>query len=534
MKHTLTNAFVLILLLMTVVSSFGSRPIAVIDDQNSQTQSEHSNIAQIVIPSILDLNSQVSHSKPAGPILSNSEYSDQLLPLVNHSRGRSLQEIEQDLYQASLGYIGETPEAANQIAKKIAFNWGRYETVRNVCGPLSIAILKSAGLLSSSTSMHNIWLLCPRGAEHCDDISVLYKEYFPPDDYDYLKTTKNVRDYDFISNPLKPGDWMYLFVERNGFDHMLTVTRVDKEGRAYTVTNLRRKEGWAIKEELLYDPNQPGNGIFYEFSDVEERDYLGVTGDAGFLLVRRKNGLTSIPILNQKLDQVLDTRASWNGIVKEVGSTSLLYESLSYQKFHPASLIKIPLAMVVLKNLENKGVTALDLKSGKDGNQYFDKLLTDMVVASDEYATNALLDYTKGQKVTRSILESWGFTETYFDLRSTTARELAALLEQLYTGKLLNPEMRDYLLELMSSYTENDSTYLGIMTSAIEGSVYYNKRGTTLKPLIVGDMGILKIDDHAYVIVLCGRSIDQIGTTYDSMVESIENFGKLLSDEIRE
>ena len=266
--------------------------------------------------------------------------------------------LEKQLYRASLNYIAETTSEANAVVKSIKFNRGAYENVKNACGPLSIAIMRSGGILPATTSVREIWLLCAREGGKCNGMSVLNREYFPPSEYDYFQTTQSVREYDFAANPLQAGDWLYLYVKHNGFDHMLVVTSVDANGAAYTVTNLNRGEGFKITEEVLYDPAKPGTGLFYELTDpirLKYERYLGLSGDGGFMVIRRKGGLASVPPFNQVLDAALAEGTVWYGYIKEVGSGAPVYESNLYTLFHPASMIKIPLAMLVLRGLENQG-----------------------------------------------------------------------------------------------------------------------------------------------------------------------------------
>lgn len=199
------------------------------------------------------------------------------------------------LYQVSLNYLADTDETADRIAREIAFLGGKNESADLVCGPLSISIMKDAGILPSNTSTLDIWLLCPREErEECHGIKILNNEYFPSQDYDYYRVYESVRTFDFTSNPLLPGDWLYLYTSNNGFDHMLVVTRVDKNRVPYTVTNLNRGKGFVISEEVLYDPNMPGIGLFYELTNPS-RGTLGMMGTGGFLLVRRKDGLCNGP-----------------------------------------------------------------------------------------------------------------------------------------------------------------------------------------------------------------------------------------------
>lgn len=62
---------------------------------------------------------------------------------------------------------------------------------------------------------------------------------------------------------------------------MLIVTRVDYQGRAYSVTNHDTEEGFIIDEVMLYDPRDPSVGIFAQWTR-REKQVLGSTGFAGF------------------------------------------------------------------------------------------------------------------------------------------------------------------------------------------------------------------------------------------------------------
>lgn len=202
------------------------------------------------------------------------------------------QSQEEALYQASLKFIAETPEEADLTAKKIDYMAGETETASNMCGPLTIAILNEAQWFEPQADAHQAWLLCAReNREDCFGVEILKKVYFPPDEYDYIRVYDSVRDYDFLSNPLQPGDWMYLFTYIHGYDHMLLVTRVDEKGNPYTVTNVDWGEGFVISEIKLYDTENPEEGLFYELTKIERRR-IGMMGTAGFLLVRKNSGVS--------------------------------------------------------------------------------------------------------------------------------------------------------------------------------------------------------------------------------------------------
>lgn len=205
------------------------------------------------------------------------------------------EKAQEKLWQASLDFLAFTPEDADQVARRIDFASGPHESADNACGPLTVAILKAGGYLPEDASEHDMWLLCPREENpECHGMETLQRMFFPVDDYDYIWVEESVGTYDWEENPLEPGDWLYLFVMKGisnyrGFDHMIVVTRVDENGAAYSVTNIDYGEGFVITEALLYDPDNPGEGLFYDLTNDHLRKELGMTGTAGFLLIRAKN-----------------------------------------------------------------------------------------------------------------------------------------------------------------------------------------------------------------------------------------------------
>ncbi|HOU00411.1 MAG TPA: hypothetical protein PLE00_07020 [Anaerolineaceae bacterium] len=204
------------------------------------------------------------------------------------------QQREARLYQASLHYLADTPEQADLVAREIDFASDPHESADNACGPLTVAIMRDGGYLPQDANPHDMWLLCPREDNpECHGLEILNQKFFPQTEYDYIRINESIGSYDWAENPLQPGDWLYLFVRKGiskyeGFDHMLVVTRVDDHGRAYSVTNINKGDGFVIQEELLYDPRRPGQGLFSELTNDKLRKELGMTGTAGFLLIRAK------------------------------------------------------------------------------------------------------------------------------------------------------------------------------------------------------------------------------------------------------
>ncbi len=184
------------------------------------------------------------------------------------------------LYESSLKYIAPDPQNSIRISKQI--NGVGYGDPTNICGPLAIAIMRDAGLVTPSVDPHEFWLLNPVIPE---DRRIL-DHTFPPEKYSYLKTDVPLNRVDWHAFPLQPGDFLFIWHGSGGnFDHMLVVNRVDSQMRAYAVTNYGTPNGFILNEVMLYDPNDPSVGIFHTWT--QERDaILGSTGFGGFELWR--------------------------------------------------------------------------------------------------------------------------------------------------------------------------------------------------------------------------------------------------------
>jgi len=195
-------------------------------------------------------------------------------------------EQERRLYEASLKFLAANEKEAIIVARdKIDYLESIAEHPSLVCGPLSAAILRDGGLLPPDADLHGFWLLDPRMRAS----QKVLETYFPPERYEWYKFDTPTPEFDFVAFPLLPGDFLYLYAGDSGtFDHMITVSRVDEAGRAYTVSNLETGDGFVIRELMLYDPNDPGVGQFYDWMNREINRRLGMTGDGGFDLWRPK------------------------------------------------------------------------------------------------------------------------------------------------------------------------------------------------------------------------------------------------------
>lgn len=197
-------------------------------------------------------------------------------------RGPLNQEQQERLYEISLRYLAPTrPEAVRLSQTLLGIESG---DPSNICGPLAIAILREASLIQADIVPYDYWLLNPFVHEDRQKLN----RAFPAEAFAHLETIQAIHKIAWGASPLLPGDFLYIKHGSWGnFDHMLVVNRVDADGRAYAVTNYHDGEGFVIAEALLYDPNDPQTGLFYEWTK-KEFAASGSTGFGGFELWRKR------------------------------------------------------------------------------------------------------------------------------------------------------------------------------------------------------------------------------------------------------
>lgn len=414
------------------------------------------------------------------------------------------------LNQIARSFISSTQEDALAAAEKIGFV--KYADPSNMCGPLAIAELRDAGLLSRYVDPHDFWLMRP------DTNAELLLKTFPEDRFEHYFFKQSTGEFDFKEFPLKAGDFLYLYAGDNGtFEHIITVTRVDEDGRAYTVTNLNTQPYpnyyYIIREVMLYDPNQPGVGQFYDWTDESKNNWIGLTGYGGFELWRFKTPVQDFSSdeiqLADKLDSIFaDAGGEWHSLILDLEADHVVYDRLSADTVHVASVIKVPIAILLFKSLEAKGIPADELPSYLEshGNGFLlSQTLHDMLVDSDEKATESLLEYIRfsGFNISSALAE-WGAPNVNVFRRTAPLDEIAYLLAGLYQGDFISPQARQMILDWMSEYTPNDDTRLGVLRSLFpaDGKLY-NKRGSiTDGRLVIGDAAIVTWDSRAYVILI--------------------------------
>lgn len=447
----------------------------------------------------------------------------------------------QRLVTASYRYLAPDDISATQMAIAIDFVEGPFEGASNMCGPLSVRILQDADLLGRWVSRNDFWLLNPR-----DNLDTL-RETFPSELYHWFSYDSPFVDHDFSAQPLMAGDFIYLTASPSDtFEHIFVVTRVDSEGRAYTVSNFLTAAGMVIEERLLYDPQEPGIGQVYDWADRSIRNTIGITGSGGYQIWRIKQASQlEFPQegparwLRDGLDALmLGSTAAWYAQIEEIGGP-LLFQFAPYSDFFPASTIKLPIALATYAWLEEAAASDWEtfIRTQGAGGRSYQQLLRAMLVESEEDATEILVEHL-GAAALDARWQAWGLADTRVSPRRSSVRDLRACFLAASRGSWLKRSSQAHLLELLSAYTINDEGRLGRLRKRVSVPLtIYNKRGSLVSgPMTVADSGIVVAGARRFFFT--ASALGGAGSRYEDLEAELDRvvdlFGMYLASSLYE
>ncbi|MDZ8187779.1 MAG: serine hydrolase [Nostoc sp. ChiSLP02] len=181
------------------------------------------------------------------------------------------------------------------------------------------------------------------------------------------------------------------------------------------------------------------------------------------------------------------------------------------KRFAAASTIKFPLLVALFQEIDagrikltDKLVMRRDLKVGESGTMQYKPVGTKfsvletatlMMTISDNTATNLILDRLGGAAKVSQRFRNWGLQNTAIrnllpdvgGTNTTSSKDLVRLAALVSNNRLLSPNSRDRVLDIMRHVKTNTLLPAGIG----QGATIAHKTGTLR--FIIGDAGIIKM-----------------------------------------
>lgn len=245
--------------------------------------------------------------------------------------------------------------------------------------------------------------------------------------------------------------------------------------------------------------------------------------------------LTTVQPIREELRSVFEKES--------LDSTSLYFEYINTGanisinpdvRILPASLIKVPLAMAVMKKIEKwdwKLYNQLILTKEDRDNEWWEvykyaigtpitieELIREMLLNSDNTAYRILYRNLSMDEV-KDVFVALGL-EDFFDQEwKITAKEYTRLVRSLYTSNYLSPEHSHFLLDILSRTDYDDYLWQSIPDQVLFAHKIWENESKT----VILDAGLVYIGNRVYLISMA-MDYQKEWLTRD---EALELFGRV-------
>lgn len=180
-------------------------------------------------------------------------------------------------------------------------------------------------------------------------------------------------------------------------------------------------------------------------------------------------------------------------------------------RVHPASLVKIPIAIAVVSKAEkgeislddlveindkNKDRTWGDLYKVESGTKYSVRQLLELMLEKSDNTAKTALYQRLNTEDAQEMVDEIGMEELFDINGNTNSKEIAKTLKVLYYSSLLNKEDSNMLLEFLSKSDRN--TFMGEKID--KNIVIAHKFGVNKVEKAYNDVGIVYLNDRPYII----------------------------------
>ena len=193
-----------------------------------------------------------------------------------------------------------------------------------------------------------------------------------------------------------------------------------------------------------------------------------------------------------------------------------------------ASIIKLFIMQVLLEEIKagrlswQETITMMaedqvggtgNLQAAEPGTSYsLEELALEMLIRSDNTATNLIIERLGGLSVVQAKIQSLGYQDTRLQRlmmdqaaiaegreNFTSAREVGQLLAKLYQHKLVGQEQDQIFLDYLAQQTDRQ----GLVALLPQGVISYNKTGTNSAQGLQHDAALVQLTNQsAYVLVV--------------------------------
>ena len=226
------------------------------------------------------------------------------------------------------------------------------------------------------------------------------------------------------------------------------------------------------------------------------------------------NTATPVP----DLQKILDTYTAsipvgqWGIYIENLktGQTATYHAD---EDFHPASTVKIYLAVAFLYWMDQHPDVSWDTKPEWDANRSYREILEASLATTDEIATGEIYRFLNNQEGYNAyvLAKSWGALRTTFGPRQSTPADLGLLLKRLYSKEILSEQSRQIFFSILQTSGQKISPVSqAIPESQRSYLVEKNSNVFTESLNIMADTALFQRDDCAYTLTILTNKVEPL------------------------
>lgn len=214
------------------------------------------------------------------------------------------------------------------------------------------------------------------------------------------------------------------------------------------------------------------------------------------------------------------------------------------QEFVPGSLLKVPLAMAVCKEIENDEKFASFEVFFEEGNatqnQYFknlavepgraytvESLLENMLVRSDNNAAELLAQVISKERLQDAYVRLGIETPDSNGSYSVTVRDYASFFRVLYNATYLSDDGSEKVLEMLSRATFRDGLVAGVPAGTIVAHKFGERAVGEFPKVQLHDCGIVYHPERPYLLCVMTQ-----GQNFNVLASVIKDVSKLVYERV--
>lgn len=265
-----------------------------------------------------------------------------------------------------------------------------------------------------------------------------------------------------------------------------------------------------VTAALLFRSSQTRNPAkAYPFIDVA-RNYIP-----------QEHFIVNIQPLREQIQKIVQEQpAGTVSVYFEFLNTGANIQLNNDSRFYPASLVKLPTALVAMAKVE-KGEWSLDNrlvlydqdKDSRYGELYkqptgtsftIEELLKRLLIDSDNTAHRILMRNLTPQELDE-LQDAIGLNDLFDEKNEVSAKEYSRLFRALYNSSFLKRDGSQKILEWLSQTKFNDDLASGLP----EGTIFSHKIGEDDVEKNYHDSGIVYLPNRPYLITVMVKQHDQ-------------------------